>query len=79
MDTSLGFGRGSAVREYWLKRCQGFSAVRADGSHLGRVERVETQMEGTFLRTPTGLRARTLPLSAIETVWPSASLLVLSP
>ena len=77
MDTSLGFGRGSAVREYWLKRCQGFSAVRADGSHLGRVKRVETQMEGTFLRL-TGLRARTLPLSAIEIVCPSASLLVIS-
>jgi hypothetical protein len=77
MDTSLGFGRGSAVREYWLKRCQGFSAVRADGSRLGRVKRVETQMEGTFLRL-TGLRARTLPLSAIETVCPTASLLVIS-
>jgi hypothetical protein len=77
IDPSLGFGRGSAVREYWLKRCQGFSAVRADGSHLGRVKRVETQMEGTFLRL-TGLRARTLPLSAIETVCPSASLLVIS-
>ena len=77
MDTSLGFGRGSAVREYWLKRCQGFSAVRADGSRLGRVKRVETQMEGTFLRL-TGLRARTLPLSAIETVCPGASLLVIS-
>jgi hypothetical protein len=77
MDTSLGFGRGSAVREYWLKRCQGFSAVRADGSRLGRVKRVETQMEGTFLRL-TGLRARTLPLSAIEIVCPGASLLVIS-
>jgi len=77
MDTSLGFGRGSAVREYWLKRCQGFSAVRADGSPLGRVKRVETQMEGTFLRL-TGLRARTLPVSAIETVRPGASLLVIS-
>ena len=77
MDASLGFGRGSAVREYWLKRCQGFSAVRADGSRLGRVKRVETQMEGTFLRL-TGLRARTLPLSAIETVCPSASVLVIS-
>jgi hypothetical protein len=77
LDTSVGFGRGSAVREYWLKRCQGFSAVRGDGSHLGRVKRVETQMEGTFLRL-TGLRARTFPLSAIETVWPSASVLVIS-
>jgi hypothetical protein len=77
IDPRLGFGRGSAVREYWLERCQGFSAVRADGSHLGRVKRVETQTEGTFLRL-TGLRARTLPLSAIETVCPSVSLLVIS-
>jgi hypothetical protein len=29
-DTHLVFGRGSAVREYWLMRCQGFSAVRVD-------------------------------------------------
>jgi hypothetical protein len=76
-DTHLGFGRGSAVREYWLMRCQGFSAVRADGRRLGRVKRVETHMEGTFLRL-TGLRARTVPLSAVDTVWPATSLLVVS-
>jgi hypothetical protein len=75
IDTRLGFGRGSAVREYWLERCQGFYAVRPDGRRLGRVKRVETEMEGTFLRL-TGFRARTIPLSAVETVWPGASLLL---
>jgi hypothetical protein len=77
IDTRLGFGRGSAVREYWLSRCQGFSVVSADGHHLGRVKRIETQVEGTLLRL-TGLRGRIFPLSAIDTVWPSASLLVIS-
>jgi hypothetical protein len=77
MDTHLGFGRGSAVREYWLMRCQGFSVVRADGRRLGRVKRVETHMEGILLRL-TGLRARTVPLSAVDTVWPGASVLVIS-
>jgi hypothetical protein len=77
IDARLGFGRGSAVREYWLERCQGFDAVRLDGRRLGRVKRVETQIEGTFLRL-TGFRARTVPLSAVETVWPGASLLLVS-
>jgi hypothetical protein len=77
IDTHLGFGRGSAVREYWLTRCQGFSAVRADGGRLGRVKRVETYMEGTFLRL-TGFRARIVPLSAVDSVLPAASLLVVS-
>src|SRR6266511_797802 len=77
IDTHLGFGRGSAVREYWLMRCQGFSVMRADGRRLGRVKRVETHMEGTFLRL-RGLRARTVHFSAVDTVWPDASLLVIS-
>jgi len=77
IDTHLGFGRGSAVREYWLMRCQGFSVVRADGRRLGRVKRVETHMEGTFLRL-RGLRERTVHFSAVDTVWPGASLLVIS-
>jgi hypothetical protein len=77
IDTRLGFGRGSAVREYWLERCQGFYAVRADGRRLGRVKRVETQIEGSFLLL-TGFRARTIPLSAVEKVWPGASLLLVS-
>lgn len=75
--THVGFGRGSAVREYWLTRCQGFSAVRASGGHLGRVKRVETNMEGTFLRL-SGFRARRVPLSAVDSVLPAASLLVVS-
>jgi hypothetical protein len=77
IDTHVGFGRGSAVREYWLTRCRGFSAVRADGGRLGRVKRVETNMEGTFLRL-TGFRARMVPLSAVDSVLPAASLLVVS-
>jgi hypothetical protein len=75
--TRPGFGRGSAVREYWLERCQGFSAVGTDGRPLGRVKRVELNMEGTFLRL-TGVRGRTVPLSAVETVWPAASILLIS-
>jgi hypothetical protein len=77
IDTHVGFGRGSAVREYWLTRCQGFSAVRANGGRLGRVKRVETNMEGTFLRL-TGFRARMVPLSDVDSVLPAASLLVVS-
>ena len=76
-DSRPGFGRGSAVREYWLERCQGFSAVRSDGRPLGRVKRVENRMDGTFLRL-AGVRARTIPLASVETVWPGASLLLIS-
>lgn len=76
-DTRPGFGRGSAVREYWLERCQGFSAVRSDGRQLGRVKRVENRMDGTFLRL-AGVRARTIPVASVETVWPGASLLLIS-
>jgi len=76
-DNRPGFGRGSAVREYWLERCQGFSAVRSDGRPLGRVKRVENRMDGTFLRL-AGVRARTIPLASVETVWPGASLLLIS-
>jgi hypothetical protein len=76
-DIRAGFGRGSAVREYWLERCQGFSAVRTDGRPLGRVRRVETRIEGTFLRL-TGIWRREVPVSAIDTVWPSASVLTIS-
>jgi hypothetical protein len=70
-----GFGRGSAVRDYWLERCQGFRVIRADGRSLGRVRRLETKATGTFLRL-TGFRSRVFPLSAIETVWPALSLLL---
>jgi hypothetical protein len=65
------------VREYWLERCQGFSAVGTDGRPLGRVKRVELNMEGTFLRL-TGVRGRTVPLSAVDTVWPAESILLIS-
>jgi hypothetical protein len=76
-DTRIGFGRGSAVREYWLERCHGFSAVGSDGRPLGRVKRIEIRMEGAFLRL-TGIRAREVPVAAIDTVWPSASVLMIS-
>jgi hypothetical protein len=65
------------VREYWLERCQGFCAVRTDGRPLGRVKRVEVNMEGTFLRL-TGVRGRAVPLSAVDTVWPAESVLLIS-
>jgi hypothetical protein len=65
------------VREYWLERCQGFSAVGTDGQPLGRVKRVELNMEGAFLRL-TGVRGRTVPLSAVETVWPAESILLIA-
>ena len=76
-DTRTGFGRGSAVRAYWLERCQGFSAVRSDGRPLGQVKRVESRIEGTFLRL-TGVRARAVPIGAVDTVWPGASVLMIS-
>lgn len=60
-----------------LKRSQGFFAVRSDGRPLGRVKRVENGMDGTFLRL-AGVRARTIPLAWVETVWPGASLLLIS-
>ena len=65
------------MREYWLERCQGFSAVGTDGQPLGRVKRVELNMEGAFLRL-TGVRGRTVPLSAVETVWPAESILLIA-
>ena len=72
-----GFGRGSPVREYWVRRCEGFQAIRADGRPLGRVRRLETGPEGNFLRL-RGLRSRVFPLSAVATVWPAASILLIA-
>jgi hypothetical protein len=75
-ESRPGFGRGSAVRDYWLERCQGFQVIRADGRSLGRVRRLETKATGTFLRL-TGFRSRVFPLSAVEAVWPALSLLLI--
>ena len=75
-ESRPGFGRGSAVRDYWLERCQGFHVIRADGRSLGRVRRLETKATGTFLRL-TGFRSRVFPLSAVEAVWPAASMLLI--
>lgn len=76
-ESRRGFGRGSAVRDYWLQRCEGFQAIRADGRPLGRVRRLETGRNGTFLRL-SGLRSRVVPLLAVDTVWPAASLLLIT-
>jgi hypothetical protein len=76
-DSRPGFGRGSAVRDYWLERCEGFRAVRPDGRSLGRVRRLETRGDGTVLRL-SGLRSRVVPLSAVEIVWPGASVLLIA-
>jgi hypothetical protein len=72
-----GFGRGSAVREYWLTRCEGFRAIGADGRPLGHVRRLEPQRDGTLLLRLSGPRSRAIPLDAIEKVWPASSLLLL--
>jgi hypothetical protein len=73
-DSRRVFGRGSPVREYWLQRCVGFKVIRTDGRPLGRVSKIESGPEGAFLRL-TGLRSRVIPLSAVDKVWPAASLL----
>jgi hypothetical protein len=70
-----GFGRGTAVRDYWLQRCQGFKAVRPDGRPLGRVRRLETGPNGTVLRL-TGFRARAVPVQAVDVVWPDTNVLL---
>jgi hypothetical protein len=76
-DSRHGFGRGTAVRRYWLERCQGFQAVRADGRSLGRVKWLETNPNGTYIRL-TGLRSRLVPISTVEIVWPALSTLLIA-
>ena len=71
------FGRGSPVCDYWLERCQGFEAVGSDGRRLGRVRRFETPHGDAFLRLGR-LRSRVVPVSAVEVVWPAASLLLIA-
>ena len=71
------FGRGSPVCDYWLERCQGFEAVGSDGRRLGRVRRFETPYGDAFLRLGR-LRSRVVPVSAVEVVWPAASLLLIA-
>ena len=71
------FGRGSPVRDYWLERCHGFEAVGADGRRLGRVRRFEDPHGDAFLRVG-GLRSRVVPVSAVEIVWPAASVLLIA-
>jgi hypothetical protein len=79
MHTERGraFGRGSPVCDYWLEHCQGFEAVRSDGRSLGRVRRFETPHGEVFLRLGR-LRSRVVPVSAVEIVWPAASLLLIA-
>jgi hypothetical protein len=71
------FGRGSPVHTYWLERCDGFEAIRADGRSMGRVRRFESPDGGAFLRLG-GLRSRTVPVSAVDMVWPALSLLLVA-
>jgi hypothetical protein len=71
------FGRGSPVRDYWLERCDGFEAIGTNGRHLGRVSRFETPQGAAFLRVG-GRRSRVVPVSAVERVWPAASMLVIA-
>jgi hypothetical protein len=71
------FGRGSPVRDYWLEHCDGFEAIGTNGRHLGRVSRFATPQGGAFLRLG-GRRSRVVPVSAVERVWPAASMLVIA-
>ena len=71
------FGRGSPVRDYWLEHCDGFEAIGTNGRHLGRVSRFATPQGAAFLRLG-GRRSRVVPVSAVERVWPAASMLVIA-
>jgi hypothetical protein len=71
------FGRGSPVRDYWLEHCDGFEAIGTNGRHLGRVSRFATPQGAAFLRVG-GRRSRVVPVSAVERVWPAASMLVIA-
>jgi hypothetical protein len=71
------FGRGSPVRDYWLEHCDGFEAIGTNGRHLGRVSRFATAQGTAFLRLG-GRRSRVVPVSAVERVWPAASMLVIA-
>lgn len=71
------FGRGSPVRDYWLEHCDGFEAIGTNGRHLGRVNRFATPQGAAFLRLG-GRRSRVVPVSAVERVWPAASMLVIA-
>jgi hypothetical protein len=71
------FGRGSPVRDYWLEHCDGFEAIGTNGRHLGRVSRFATPQGAAFLRLG-GRRSRIVPVSAVERVWPAASMLVIA-
>jgi hypothetical protein len=71
------FGRGSPVRDYWLEHCDGFEAIGTNGRHLGRVSRFENADGAAFLRL-NSRRSRVVPVSAVERVWPAASMLVIA-
>ena len=70
------FGRGP-VRDYWLEHCDGFEAIGTNGRHLGRVNPVCNPQGAAFLRLG-GRRSRVVPVSAVERVWPAASMLVIA-
>jgi hypothetical protein len=71
------FGRGSPVRDYWLEHCDGFEAIGLNGRHLGRVSRFDSPEGTAFLRL-SGRRSHVVPTSAVERVWPAASMLVIA-
>ena len=75
--TVRSFGRGNPVHTYWLERCDGFEAIRADGRSMGRVQRFESPDGRAFLRLG-GFRSRTVPVSAVDMVWPALSLLLVA-
>lgn len=70
-----GFGRGTAVRDYWLGRCHGFRVTRADGRSLGVVKAIGHQDGQAVLRVG---RRLAIPVDMIETVWPSTSVAVVA-
>jgi hypothetical protein len=71
------FGRGSPVHAYWVERCVGFTAVEADGRRLGRIRRVEPAAPEAMLVIGR-FRRRTVPATAVESVWPRESVVLIA-
>jgi hypothetical protein len=76
LEEPVGFGRGSAVREYWLSRCVGFRLLAPDGRLLGKVTEIETDGHETIVVCRRGFRTVILDVNDIDTVWPAHFLLV---
>jgi hypothetical protein len=71
---SRAFGRGSAVFDYWLGRCEGFELVSGHGRQAGVVERVVLDESGRaraiVVRTRILRRSRVLDPRALDAVVP---------